>query len=99
MVHKCTICRWFEGELFKGPPPPPLPNIKIKEDPAFRYLEVDFDGPLFVRNAYPKVSVKVWIWVFTCTRQGRRTRYGRYVNARTGFRAISYYARANKINV
>ena len=66
IVHKCTVCRKFEGTPFKSPPPPPLPEFRIKEDPAFSYTGVDFAGPLFVRNPSSDGSTKVWICVFTC---------------------------------
>ena len=66
VVHRCTVCKRFEGEPFKGPPPPPLPGFRIKEDPAFSYTGVDFAGPLFVRDANPAGSAKAWICLFTC---------------------------------
>ncbi len=40
VVHRCTTCRRHEGAPFKGPPPPPLPEFRIKEDPAFTYTGV-----------------------------------------------------------
>lgn len=49
---------------FTGPPPPPLPKFRVKEDPAFTYTGVDFAGPVFVRSGAS--SSKVWICVFTC---------------------------------
>ena len=66
LVHRCTTCRRYEGAPFRGPPPPPLPEFRVKEDPAFTYTGVDFAGPLFVRNGVSSDSVKVWICVFTC---------------------------------
>lgn len=63
IVHKCTKCKKYEGPPFDSPPPPPLPEFRIKDDPAFTYVGVDFAGPLFVRSG---VSSKVWICVFTC---------------------------------
>ena len=65
-VHRCTICKKYEGAPFRGPPPPPLPEFRVKEDPAFTYTGVDFAGPLFVRSGSSNDSTKVWICVFTC---------------------------------
>lgn len=65
ILHKCTICKRFEGAPITGPPPPPLPKFRVKDDPAFTYTGVDFAGPLLVHGA-PKGSSKVWICVFTC---------------------------------
>ena len=64
ILHNCTGCRKYEGAPFVGPPPPPLPEFRVKEDPAFTYTGVDFAGPLFVRSGAS--SSKVWICVFTC---------------------------------
>ena len=65
-IHRCTTCKKHEGSPFTGPPPPPLPEFRIKEDPAFTYTGVDFAGPLFVRNGSSSGSSKVWICLFTC---------------------------------
>lgn len=61
ILHKCTICKRFEG-----PPPPPLPEFRVKGDPAFTYTGVDFAGPLLVRSSTSEASSKVWICLFTC---------------------------------
>lgn len=65
LIHRCTTCRKHEGTPFKGPPPPPLLEFRIKEDPAFSYTGVDFAGPLFVRNGTLNGGSKVWICLFT----------------------------------
>ena len=51
---------------FQGPPPPPLPNFRVREDPAFTYTGVDFAGPLSVRVSGTSTASKVWIYLFTC---------------------------------
>ena len=65
-IHRCTVCKKYEGAPFEGPPPPPLPEFRVKEDPAITCTGVDFAGPLFVRNGHSNGSSKVWICVFTC---------------------------------
>lgn len=65
LIHRCTTCREHEGAPFNGPPPPPLPEFRIKEDPAFTYTGVDFAGPLFVHNRTLNGGSKVWICLFT----------------------------------
>eukprot|EP00731_Ephydatia_muelleri_P014947 Em0008g667a len=50
ILFRCTICRRYEGAALKGPPPPPLPEFRVKEEPAYTYTGVDFAGPLFVRS-------------------------------------------------
>ena len=66
IIHRCITCRKHEGAPFKSPPPPPLPEFRIKEDPAFTYTGVDFAGPLFVRTGASSSSHKEWICLFTC---------------------------------
>ena len=66
IIHRCIVCKKHEGASFRGPPPPPLPEFRIKEDPVFTYTGVDFAGPLFVRGPAASVSRKVWICLFTC---------------------------------
>ncbi len=64
IIHRCVLCRRFEGAPFKTPPPPPLPTFRVKEDPAFSYTGVDFAGPLSIRGSV--TPDKVWICLFTC---------------------------------
>ena len=65
MVHKCTVCKRYEGAPLRGPPPPPLPEFRVKDDPAFTYTEVDFAGPLFIQESSSSSS-NMWICLFTC---------------------------------
>ena len=66
IIHRCVTCKNHEGAPFDSPPPPPLTEFRIKEDPAFTYTGVDFAGPLFVRYEASSGSSKVWICLFTC---------------------------------
>ena len=66
IIHRCTTCKKHEGAPVVGPPPPPLPEFRVKEDPAFTYTGVDFAGPLSVRKGSSGGSRKVWICLFTC---------------------------------
>ena len=62
IVHKCTVCK---RAPLRGPPPPTLPEFRVKDDPAFTYTEVDFAGPLFIQESSSSSS-KVWICLFSC---------------------------------
>ena len=53
VIHKCIICRKLEGLPRALPPPPPLPNIRVTEQPPFMYTGVDFAAPFTSR-------LKVW---------------------------------------
>ena len=65
VIHQCVTCRKFEGLPYKAPAPPPLPECRVTQVPAFTYTGVDFAGPLIVR-VLTKKSTKVWIALFTC---------------------------------
>ena len=64
-IHHCIICRKAEGRSYSGPIPPPLPKIRVTEEPPFTYTGVDFAGPLYVKNGTESES-KVWLCLFTC---------------------------------
>ena len=66
VLNQCVTCRRFEGLPFASPPPPPLPECRVKEVPAFFYTGVDFAGPLVVSIGQKGQSMKVWIALFTC---------------------------------
>lgn len=66
IIYKCIICRRFEGRPFHGPPPPPLPPFRVKEEPPFSCTAVDFAGPLYVKMQGAGSSSKTWICLYTC---------------------------------
>ena len=63
VIHKCVICKRFEGRPFSPPPAPPLPSFRVTEAPPFTYTAIDFAGPVYVGR---KESNKAWICLFTC---------------------------------
>jgi len=66
VLHRYVPCKRFEGPPFASPPPPPLPECRVKEAPAFSYTGVDFAGPLMVCTGRRGQSMKIWIALFTC---------------------------------
>ena len=46
---------------FAGPPPPPLPDFRVKMSPPFSHAGVDYAGPLYLRS-----GDKIWISLFRC---------------------------------
>jgi len=66
IIHKCVICRKLEGTPYALPPPPPLPDFRVTEQPPFMYTGVDFAGPLYVKTQGLVEMKKVWLSLFTC---------------------------------
>ena len=66
VIHKCVVCKRFEGKHFSSPPAPPLPSFRVTEAPPFTYTAVDFAGPVYIGREKGKEVDKVWICLFTC---------------------------------
>jgi len=65
-LHKCVICRRFQGRTLKPPETPNLPEFRVNYDSApFSSTGLDFAGPLYVKNK-GLASSKVYILLFTC---------------------------------
>ena len=63
LIGRCSICRRFEGKPYQAPPPPPLPEFRVRETPPFTATGIDFLGPLYVRTH--EKSEKVWVCLYT----------------------------------
>ena len=67
LLHQCVTCRKLEGRPYKAPPPPPLPEIRVKETAPFSCIGLDFAGPLYVKSLGKQLhELKVWICLYTC---------------------------------
>ena len=67
-IAKCARCRRIEGRSFQVPPPPPLPESRVADEFAYSRVDVDFAGPIYVRDIYsdkPETH-KAYIALFTC---------------------------------
>lgn len=73
IIFRCVLCRRFEGVPFCGPPPPPLPMFRVKEEPPLIRILVwtspvhSISNPVLVptRHGYaslPVLSPKQYIW-------------------------------------
>ena len=65
LLFNCVVCKRNEGKPYKTPPPPPLPDFRVKKAPPFKYTGVDYVGPLYVKTP-SKEDRKVWICLLTC---------------------------------
>lgn len=64
-LYQCVVCQRLEGRPYKAPPPPPLSEFRVKEEPPFAYVGVDFVGQLYVKSLNSPQQ-KVWICLYTC---------------------------------
>ena len=49
------------------PPAPDLPSTRVAFAPAFTHTDVDYAGPVFVKNIYDSQNMyKAWIFIFIC---------------------------------
>ena len=49
-IHRCVICRRYAASSYRAPPPPPLPDYRVKECTPFTSIGVDYAGPLVIRH-------------------------------------------------
>ena len=67
VIHKCTLCKIFEGKPFAYPPSPDLPHCRLSPEFPFTYVGIDYAGPLYVKNIYHSGDMfKSWIFLYTC---------------------------------
>ena len=65
MLKRCFICRKMEGRPFHSPPPAAIPKYRVTEAAPFSNVEIDFAGPLYVKEKKGDSS-KVYICLFVC---------------------------------
>ena len=65
LLYECVVCRRLKAGPYVAPPPPPLPEFRVKEEPPFTYVGIDFVGPLYVKSLNSPQQ-KVWICLYTC---------------------------------
>ena len=58
VIHKCVVCRRFEGRPFNPPPAPPLPSFRVTEAPPFAYTAVDFAEPCMLEEKRERKATK-----------------------------------------
>ena len=67
VIKNSFICKKVEGLAFKYPRAPDFPSTRVAFAPAFTHTDVDYAGPVFVKNIYDSQNMyKAWIFIFTC---------------------------------
>ena len=65
LLYECVVCRRLEGRPYVAPPPPPLPEFRVKGEPPFTYVRIDFVRPPYVKSLNSPQQ-RVWICLYTC---------------------------------
>ncbi len=63
IIHRCVICRRWEGKGYKLPPIPPLPAARVIENTPFLQVGIDYFGPLPIRALQ---DTNVFVLIFAC---------------------------------
>ena len=64
MLKRCLICLRFQGAPYKVKPMAPWPTSKVIRTKTFTNTDLDYFGPLHIRQG--KDWVKPWVYLFTC---------------------------------
>ena len=64
----CSWCHKFEGSSYKAQVPAPLPEFRLRDDPAFSSTGVDYANPFYVYGTVERQeeSSKVYMLLYTC---------------------------------
>ena len=65
LLYPCVVCWRLKKRPYMVPTPPQLPEFRIKEEPPFTYIGIDYAGPLNVKSLNSPQK-KVWIHLHTC---------------------------------
>ena len=49
-ISRCVVCRRYASSCYKAPPPPPLPDYRVRESSPFTAIGVDYAGPLVIKH-------------------------------------------------
>ena len=68
ILFACGLCKKHEGKCYPYPPPPDIPESRLKDMSAFHNIGIDLTGPVFVYNIYNQDNeiFKAWIVLITC---------------------------------
>lgn len=65
VIHRCVICRRYEGGNYKLPPMPFLPEIRLAEAAPFLHVGIDYFGPIFIKSHLGSPT-EAQALIFTC---------------------------------
>ena len=65
VLRNCVTCRKAVGQTYALPPPPNLPDFRVRRDRPFNHVGIDFAGPFIVTLG--DTEIKAYVLVITCT--------------------------------
>ena len=68
VIHKCVVCRRFEGRFFSPPPAPPLRSESLRHRHSPIQLSLSL-GPCMLEERKGRKVTRLWICFFTCVTQ------------------------------
>ncbi len=66
LLHRCVVCRRFEGMPCRSKPSPPLPDFRVRQSRPFQTTGLDFAGPFYIWTSSGPRNSKTWLCLYTC---------------------------------
>jgi hypothetical protein len=64
VLHRCLICRRYDGGSYRMPPMAPIPELRVSQTTPFAHTGLDYFGPMYIK--YSGETRKRWVCLFTC---------------------------------
>ena len=61
LLHKCTVCRKYQGQTYSCPEAPPLTTSRLEDAYPFYVTGIDNFRPFFVKNVFLMETVMNFI--------------------------------------
>lgn len=63
-LHRCLVCKIYQGKPYTPPPMPPLPTFEGKMCKPFEVTGLDYFGPLSVKcEDNENLTIKRWVFL------------------------------------
>ena len=68
VLRPCIVCKWIVGTAYKHTIAPSLTSSRVEDAPPFTSTEIDFAGPLLVKNNDERKDAlrKTYLCLFRC---------------------------------
>ena len=66
LIKNCLVRHKYQSRHYNLPRMPPLSNVRNIRIKPFQITDLDYLGPILIKNDIFKINMKVWICLFTC---------------------------------